>query len=67
VVHDALALYAEIVDYVSQAYFTHPALRRADLRQGKVVQIGSQSPTQLPQVSEKAEQARRRRKAKVAA
>jgi hypothetical protein len=41
--------------------------RRADLREGKVVQIGSQNPTQLPQVSEQAEQARRRRKAKVAA
>jgi hypothetical protein len=41
--------------------------RRAELREGKVVQIGSQSPTQLPEVSEKAEQARRRRKAKAAA
>jgi hypothetical protein len=39
--------------------------RRADLRQGKVVQIGSQSPTQVPQVSEEAAKARRRRKAKV--
>ena len=29
VVHDALALYAEVVDYVSQADFTHPTLRRA--------------------------------------
>jgi len=41
--------------------------RRAELREGKVVQIGSQSPTQLPQVSDKAAQARRRRKAKAAA
>lgn len=41
--------------------------RRAELRERKVVQIGSQSPTQLPEVSEKAEKARRRRKAKVAA
>jgi len=41
--------------------------RRTELREGKVVQIGSQTPTQLPQVSEKAEKARRRRKAKVAA
>jgi hypothetical protein len=40
--------------------------RRADLRQGKAVRIGSHSPSQLPQVSEKAEQARRR-KAKAAA
>jgi len=41
--------------------------RGAELREGKVVQIRSQKPTQLPQVSEKAEKARRRRKAKVAA
>jgi hypothetical protein len=41
--------------------------RRADLAEGKVVQIRSQSPTQLPQMSEKAEKARRRRKAKAAA
>lgn len=41
--------------------------RRAELSKGQAVRIGSQSPTQLPQVSEKAEQARRRRKAKEAA
>jgi hypothetical protein len=41
--------------------------RRAELKEGKAVRIGSQSPTQLPQVSEKAEQARRRRKAKAVA
>ena len=41
--------------------------RRAELKEGKVVQIGSKNPTQLPQVSEKAEKARRRRKAKAAA
>lgn len=41
--------------------------RRADLMKKKVVRIGSQIPTQLPKVSEKAEEARRRRKAKVAA
>jgi hypothetical protein len=40
--------------------------RQGELREGKVVQIGSTSPTQLPQVSEKAEQKRRRRKAKTA-
>jgi hypothetical protein len=41
--------------------------RRAELRQGKVVQIRSHNPTQLPEVSDKAEEARRRRKAKAAA
>jgi hypothetical protein len=41
--------------------------RRAELGEGKGVQIRSHSPKQLPQRSEKAEQARRRRKAKVAA
>jgi hypothetical protein len=41
--------------------------RQTDLKKGKVVQIGSQSPTQVPQISEEAEKARRRRKAKVAA
>jgi hypothetical protein len=41
--------------------------RRDKMREGKVVQIRSQSPTQLPQVSEQAEKARRRRKAKAAA
>ncbi len=40
---------------------------RAELKNGKVVQIWSQAPTQVPQVSEKAEEARRRRKAKAAA
>jgi hypothetical protein len=40
--------------------------RRAQLREGKAVRIGSQTPTQLPQVSDQAEQARRRRKAKAA-
>jgi hypothetical protein len=40
--------------------------RQAELRQGKVVQIRSAKPTQLPQVSEKAKQARRRRKEKAA-
>jgi hypothetical protein len=37
------------------------------LSQGKVVRIASQSPTQLPQLSEKAEQERRRRKEKAVA
>jgi hypothetical protein len=41
--------------------------RQAELAQGKVVQIRSRRPTQLPQVSAKAEQARRRRKKKTAA
>jgi hypothetical protein len=41
--------------------------RRAELREGKGVQIFSQKPIQVPQVSEKAEQARCRRKAKAAA
>lgn len=41
--------------------------RRAELMQGKVLQIRSHSPTQLPQMSEKAEKARRRRKEKLAA
>lgn len=41
--------------------------RRAELTDSKVVRIGSQTPTQLPQLSEKAEQARRRRKEKAAA
>jgi len=41
--------------------------RRTELGEGKVVQIRSHSPTQLPQTSDKAEQARRRRKAKAAA
>jgi hypothetical protein len=41
--------------------------RRAELREGQAVRIGSQSPTQLPQLSDKAEQARRRRKAKAVA
>lgn len=40
--------------------------RRAELREGKAVRIGSQSPTQLPQVAEKSEKERRRRKAKAA-
>jgi hypothetical protein len=40
--------------------------RQAALREGKVVQIGSQSPTQKPVLSDKAKQARRRRKAKAA-
>jgi hypothetical protein len=41
--------------------------RRAERKEGKGVRIGSQRPTQLPQVSEQAEQARRRRKARAAA
>lgn len=41
--------------------------RLADLGEGKVVRIGGQIPTQLPEVSEEAEKARRRRKAKAAA
>jgi hypothetical protein len=41
--------------------------RRAELRQGKVVQIRSHRPIQLPEVSQKAEEARRRRKAKAEA
>jgi hypothetical protein len=41
--------------------------RQAELREGKAVRIGSPSPTQLPQMSAKAEQARHRRKAKEAA
>ena len=41
--------------------------RRAELKERKVVRIGSQIPTQLPEVSEEAEEARRRRKAKAAA
>ena len=41
--------------------------RRAELGAGQVVRIRSHRPTQLPQMSEKAEQARRRRKAKAAA
>jgi hypothetical protein len=41
--------------------------RRTELREGKVMRIGSRSPTQLPEVSDKAEKARRRRKAKAAA
>ena len=41
--------------------------RRDKLREGEAVQIRSPRPVQLPQMSEKAEQARRRRKAKVAA
>jgi hypothetical protein len=41
--------------------------RRTDLMQGKVVQIRSHTPIQLPQMSEKAEKARRRRKEKAAA
>jgi len=41
--------------------------RRAELGEGQAVRIGSQSPTQLPQVSDEAQQARRRRKAKAAA
>jgi hypothetical protein len=41
--------------------------RRAKLREGQVVQIGSQIPTQLPQLSEEAEKKRRRRKEKEAA
>jgi hypothetical protein len=40
---------------------------RAELGRGEVVQIASQSPTQLPELSQKAERARRRRKAKAAA
>jgi hypothetical protein len=50
------------------AFFTwSEEQRQAELKEGKIVQIGTQTPIQLPQVSEKAEQARRRRKAKVAA
>jgi hypothetical protein len=50
------------------AFFSLSEERRlAKLKKGKVMQIFSQQPTQLPQVSEKAEQARRRRKAKEAA
>jgi hypothetical protein len=41
--------------------------RRAELKERKVVRIGSQIPTQLPEVSEEAEKARRRRKVKAAA
>jgi hypothetical protein len=41
--------------------------RRAELSQGKAVQIRSHSPTQLPQLCDKAEKARRRRKAKAVA
>jgi hypothetical protein len=41
--------------------------RRDEMNEAKVVQIRSQKPTQLPQMSEKAEQARRRRKVKAAA
>jgi hypothetical protein len=50
------------------AFFRFSEERRlAKLKKGQVVQIFSQQPTQLPQVSQKAEQARRRRKAKEAA
>jgi len=41
--------------------------RLAELEQGKVVQIGSKTPTQLPQLCKKAEKARRRRKEKAVA
>jgi len=41
--------------------------RQAERREGQKVRSGSQSPTQLPQTSEKDNQARRRRKAKAAA
>jgi hypothetical protein len=41
--------------------------RRTELREGKAVRIGSQSPTQLPQVTEKSAKERRRRNAKAAA
>jgi hypothetical protein len=41
--------------------------KRAELSRGEVVRIGGQTPTQLPQVTEEAERARRRRKAKAAA
>ena len=41
--------------------------RRAELSRGEVVRIGSRTPTQLPQVSEEAKRARRRRRAKAAA
>jgi hypothetical protein len=41
--------------------------RRAELSRGEVVRIGSQTPTQVPQISEEAEQARHRRKAKAVA
>jgi hypothetical protein len=40
--------------------------RRAELSRAEVVRIGSQSPTQSPQLSEEAERTRRRRKAKAA-
>jgi hypothetical protein len=42
------------------------AQRLVELKEGKAVQIRSHTPIQLPEVSEKAEQARRRRKAKAA-
>ena len=41
--------------------------RQAELSQGTVVQIGSQQPTQVPELSDKAEKARRRRKEKAVA
>jgi hypothetical protein len=41
--------------------------RRGELSAGKAVQIRSRSPTQVPELSAKAERARRRRKAKAAA
>jgi hypothetical protein len=50
------------------AFFAFSEQQRLDkLKQGKAVRIGSKEPTQLPELSEKAEEARRRRKAKAVA